>query len=573
MCATRSLPALGRRAIVSPESATSPCSVRATCESTRRARARVADRAGLLVVFERASWAKHATGGKFTRVRERVVSYLPRIMMGRSNLELSLRSGRRGVKGAARDEPPLRFVVMGDFSQRAEPPRAFGSRRISFDNFDEVLADVTGDVTSLDQFHPDFLLESRPELEQLVRLRARLADPATRGGALALVNELLARAPSASAEGVKTERDAGGPRADVSRGSSDDEMLTRLLGRPRVPAPDSSARAASKPAPVPGRAEIAAKGAVDQLIQRALEGSDRGPAQHHDRSVDEQLLALLTQHCRSALSEPRFRALERAWRSLYFLVSRLEGDQGEVYVLDISKSALLSHLGEHAHDLEASALVQTLCQDEEGYDFIIGDLSFGLNVEDLSLMGNLSVLAALVGAPLLAHGELSLVGCNDPATIDSPSLWSLDDPRLSALLGQVRAHPAAKFLGLAAPRFLLRHPYGKRTDPIDGFPFEELATPPEPADFLWGNPAFACAWMLAQAHIRSGVHWPQREVCDVLDLPMPQYDDGTGEAVQPPLEFLMSEAARVIARERGLIALAGSKNQNKISASMLQPVG
>ncbi|MFC7539039.1 type VI secretion system contractile sheath domain-containing protein [Siccirubricoccus deserti] len=37
----------------------------------------------------------------------------------------------------------------------------------------------------------------------------------------------------------------------------------------------------------------------------------------------------------------------------------------------------------------------------------------------------------------------------------------------------MQAAPEAAYIGLAAPRFLLRMPYGKKSDPIDSFAFEE----------------------------------------------------------------------------------------------------
>jgi predicted component of type VI protein secretion system len=169
----------------------------------------------------------------------------------------------------------------------------------------------------------------------------------------------------------------------------------------------------------------------------------------------------------------------------------------------------------------------------------------------------------------LAHGELSLAGCASPDLLETPGSWSLGDPELAALAEQVRKHPAAKWVGLAAPRFLLRHPYGKRCDPIETFPFEELPAEPEAERFLWGNPAFVCAWILAQAHSRGGARWPLRQVSHVPDLPMPVYTAHGGDAIQTPLEFSLSEAAQVVMAQRGLIAFVGGRNANRISTDSL----
>ena len=62
----------------------------------------------------------------------------------------------------------------------------------------------------------------------------------------------------------------------------------------------------------------------------------------------------------------------------------------------------------------------------------------------------------------------------------------------------LRQLPEAALVGLAVPRFLLRLPYGENTTSIDKFSYEEMSPPPNPSHYLWGNPALACATLLAQ---------------------------------------------------------------------------
>ena len=61
-----------------------------------------------------------------------------------------------------------------------------------------------------------------------------------------------------------------------------------------------------------------------------------------------------------------------------------------------------------------------------------------------------------------------------------------------------RALPASAYLSLATPRFLLRIPYGKRTDPIDAFAFEEFSRQSGLSGMLWGHPAILTANLLAE---------------------------------------------------------------------------
>src|SRR5882724_8651183 len=56
-----------------------------------------------------------------------------------------------------------------------------------------------------------------------------------------------------------------------------------------------------------------------------------------------------------------------------------------------------------------------------------------------------------------------------------PDDWKEPIPaEVSQAWNALRKLPEASFLGLALPRFVLRQSYGKESDPIDAFPFEEL---------------------------------------------------------------------------------------------------
>ena len=471
-------------------------------------------------------------------------------MPTRRDLTLTLTGKSEQTDEPVSHAPPLRFLVLGDFSGQGTHTD-LTSRRVTFDNFDAVLGSITQAYTSLDQFHPDFLVLAKPELQQLVQLRRRLKDVATRSAAL---EELTALQQRFSAEVAPSQH----------AGEGEQDLLSRLLGRTAA-TPTAGASAVPQPSPAPPTAAPGgAKAAVDRLVQHALKTTAQG-SPLPDRQADDLAIEMLTARCQAALLVPQFRALERAWRSVYWLVTRLESDQGEVHVVDCSKAALTEHLTAHAKDLEQSPLVRLLCDDPNGWDFVIGDYTFELEAQDLMLLGNLGALAARAGAPFLAHGDLSLAGCTRPDLVESPGQWAIGGGELGALLEQVRKHPAAKWVGLAAPRFLLRHPYGKRTDPIESFPFEELPQAPTLDRFLWGNPAFACAWILGQAHSRGGARWPLRQMSDVSDLPMPLYKDGSGDAIQPPIEFTLHEAARAVLEQHGLITFAAAQNHNRIS--------
>jgi len=487
----------------------------------------------------------------------------------------SLSKSQRRKEGS-----PLRILILSQLSSAPHnAASSFTPQRVNIDNFETVLLKVepkTGSTSgagssvdgvpfkSLDDFHPDSLARVLGSIHGLRALSARLADPATEQVALeelaAITGDGPARAgssglPSGPGAGVATgARPADGA---ASAGPSDEaELFGRLLGRARAPDEPRSK----------------AQQTVQGLIADALGGQQTAKSSGLAAIAMERVRELLNERMRANLMAPAFRELERAWRSLHWLVSRIDDDYAEIFVVDVSKEALRTHLQAHRAQLDTSALHRLLCEHEPGWDVIVGDYSFGLNADDLVLLATLGALAARGAAPFLAHGELSLAGCPGPKSIEAPWEWALPDDELGNLWRELRAHPAANWIALAAPRFMLRYPYGRKSDPITAFDFEELPARPSADRFLWGNPAFACALLMAQAHGAGTSHWPAAAIDDVQDLPTPIYNDGTGEAMQPAIEFLLNERARAVAEQSGLVTFISGRNTNRMSASGIGPI-
>ena len=70
-------------------------------------------------------------------------------------------------------------------------------------------------------------------------------------------------------------------------------------------------------------------------------------------------------------------------------------------------------------------------------------------------------------------------------------------------------------MGLATPRFLLRLPYGANTRSIDAFEYEECDGRHDWNDYVWGNPGYACAVMLAQGFDKDGWAFQPSPVVDL----------------------------------------------------------
>lgn len=117
---------------------------------------------------------------------------------------------------------------------------------------------------------------------------------------------------------------------------------------------------------------------------------------------------------------------------------------------------------------------------------------------------------------------------------------------------------------------MLRRPYGKRSDPIERFAFEEIAPDSGPEAFLWGNPALACAIAFARAFLDSG--WAMRpgDGADLDGLPLHSFDDDGERRMLPCAEVLLGERAAATMLGRGVIPVLSHRNKNAVRIARIQ---
>ena len=130
----------------------------------------------------------------------------------------------------------------------------------------------------------------------------------------------------------------------------------------------------------------------------------------------------------------------------------------------------------------------------------------------------------------------------------------------------------APYIGLAAPRMLMRLPYGKGTDPVSAFDFDELGTARAHESYLWGGGAMACALLIGRAFSARGWEMEPGDELDVEDLPAHAYVEDGEKRLQACAESHLSERAGQALLERGLIPLLSYANRNAIRVMRFQSV-
>ncbi|MGB2821239.1 MAG: type VI secretion system contractile sheath large subunit, partial [Phycisphaerae bacterium] len=128
----------------------------------------------------------------------------------------------------------------------------------------------------------------------------------------------------------------------------------------------------------------------------------------------------------------------------------------------------------------------------------------------------------------------------------------------------LRKLPEAACLALALPRMLLRLPYGKDTDPVDTFEFEELDQAADHESYLWGSPVFGLVEALGAGFAEHGWEMAPALYHDIEDLPMHvQIEDGE-RRIMPCAEVYLTDRAGQALQDMGLTAMLSVQGRNII---------
>lgn len=443
----------------------------------------------------------------------------------------SLDGGRAGMESPGsgdevEEKKPLKIVVIGDFSgrgsQRNAKPRGSGAIRallVDRDNFEQVLQHLNvrlddvpvkpngelGSVAidSLDDFHPDSLLQRVASFRALRELRSRLAKRETFADAMEEARGMLQ--PPSLASHEEPQRPPA-PAKEVDGGSLLDQML------------DSS-----EAAPPEKRLNVIERFAQSVMAPYSIPADD--PRQEPWLEAADQATAFAV---RQLLQSKKFRELEARWRSLDWLVRRVDSDVAvKVAVMDLSDQELRADLDHE--NLAESALYELLVErpklrpNETGWQVIVLDQSLGGEIGDIELLGRLSQVAADSNAKLLVGLTDEAIGCargKDSFTLSKLAEASHGWQMLQHL-------PDTKQTCAVWPGFVLRQPYGKQSSEVESLELEELTGLEPQMAMLVGNGAYLAAAILIRAQEEDSSN-------DFTGLPCVVLKDAAGQKLMVP---------------------------------------
>ena len=446
-------------------------------------------------------------------------------------------------KPAAKQAGKFRIALLGDFSARANSGKldtgvSLAGRKpmkVDCDNLDATLKrfgvklrlpmGASGGVlelavSSLDDLHPDQLYSNLPIFSELSGLRQRLKTTSTFAKAASEVqawagvkavpqDRTPARSATIPADGKLSDfaRMIGAPTVPAKATVSITEMLKQAVGPYVVPAKDPR---------------------QDQLVA----------------TVDSALSATM----RSVLHHPDFQSFESLWRSVDLLVRRLETDeQLQIVLYDVTAEEIAADLSQ-ADALENSGLYKLLVEQpavdaaQGPFAAVLGNYLFEQTPPHAELLGRIAKIVAQTQTAFIASVGTS---CLETKPADLHPLIRESWKALAEM-------PEAGYVGLVVPRFMLRPPYGERTDPIDAFDFEEFTPQAGLSGMLWGNSAVVAGLLLGITFTQQGAKMQPGSVLTLGEMPFYYYTDSEGDQTALPCteRMLSSKMAELVGKHR-----------------------
>ncbi|MHC4476323.1 MAG: type VI secretion system contractile sheath domain-containing protein [Planctomycetota bacterium] len=483
----------------------------------------------------------------------------------------------------ARDDTPFCILLLADFSGRGNRglcetgPVLAGRRRIAVDvdNLDALPMRLDCEISiapgaqdgpripvrfdGLDDFHPDQIFDRLELFQKLKMTRKLLSDPATFAQAASQVRSWVGGQEQAH------EPEPAQAQSGAEQGESNADAIERLLGQ----------RPGQKPRSAPAGRLVD----IDALIRQAVKPYIVPAPDPQQAELVAQVEQAVSGQMRGILHHPDFQEIEAAWRMLQFLVSQVETDETlKLYVVDVSKAELAADLAS-ANQWQSTGIYRLLVEQTVGapgaepYAVLVGGYRFDKTVADVNLLRHLARVAQAAGAPLLAEAHGHFAGCESLAVTPDPDNWRRpDDPAAGDLWQEFRRSPEAASAALVLPRFLLRLPYGRDTDPIDRFDFEEFSPMAGHQQYLWGSGAAVCASLLAMAFRESGWSLTNALGRDLPGLPMHIYKSDGDSHVTPCAETFLTERAMQVLLAKGLMPLLSIRGQDAVRVPRFQSI-
>ncbi|MGA1840673.1 MAG: type VI secretion system contractile sheath domain-containing protein [bacterium] len=364
---------------------------------------------------------------------------------------------------------PFKILAIAPFRPQDEGPWAHGPVRIDKTNIDQIIGDLklslkiplpkdlstSGDITlnikSLKDFHPDNLIKNNPFLKNMLDAKQFIEE-------------------------------------GKSKGLSDEDITKHLQEWPDLPIKVTLKHQKSESPPATS---------IDNILKMVAfpeEGSRTSDKFYSETSQIEAILKNILIHI---FSNNEFRCLESTWQGLGLLIKQGMGDgestPGES-TLDIVPVSL-DTLEEILNRLLASLIIDIP-------SLIIIDLPFDNSPRSIELLEKIADFSDTLLSPAICWIGPSFFHLDSWEQMNRlPYIpHYLDEPSYGKLR-HLKETPPAKWLALACNRFLVRYPYGQGSNSPSLIRFNESVLP-------WVSPVWGLSCLISKSLARTG--WPTR---------------------------------------------------------------
>jgi type VI secretion system protein ImpC len=333
-------------------------------------------------------------------------------------------------------------------------------------------------------------------------------------------------------------------------------------------APESRGSSVDAPAsPAISTEEIEAF--IPQIVDGSLErlangGNPEGLLVEQIAQVDRILSGQLSE----IMHHPDFQRLEASWRGLSYLTERSQPDDLiQIKILNVTKGELRKDL-QRAQEFDQSTLFQKVYGDVYStfgcapFGALIGDYEFGKSLADLEMIEKISSVAAAAHSPFVTAASSGLFDLPSFATLGTPrhlsKIFANNGDKVCGTWKAFRQSEDSRFVAMCLPRTLGRLPYGKDTQPVEGFNYEEHVDGSGHSKYLWVNAAYALASRMTNSFAEYGMCVAMSGVEGGLVEGLPVhglYPDQDGVADKCPTEVRISASRDMELSGLGFIPL------------------
>ena len=263
-----------------------------------------------------------------------------------------------------------------------------------------------------------------------------------------------------------------------------------------------------------------AKDLLTVFVQKALDGTLKW-GKNLPLTMQETIDAIdkkISKQLALIMHAEDFKKLEGIWRGLNYLVAHTEtGPSLKIKAMNVTKKELSKDL-DKASEFDQSQFFKKVYESEFGiaggepYSVMLADYEFINHPDDISMLKNISGVAASSFCPFIASASPSLFGFESWEELSKPrDLAKIFESAEYTSWQSFRESEDARFVALTLPRALARLPYGQSTHPIDEFDYEEAPLngqgqnlPLNHQDYCWMSSTYALGTRLTAAFSEYG---------------------------------------------------------------------